>query len=191
MGGETGIDIVEDMEMFQLKAVRGAGSVSALTEGADTQVADELEDGGVDSDDELKADVHDDIEMSDDEDGSAYLDTIDAELEAAYAHYSAIRQRNSAEDDDDLYRPIQPTGLVAPEGGGGSDGTKPAKRRTEQSSKEAIAALPNNELIAALPGAQANSAAALWFQQPLFTAVDVDDESEEEEDAGGSGGGLL
>lgn len=154
MGGETGVDIVDDMEMFRLKSIKGQGTVDQLTTGGATQAADDIGSGSEsDSDDENGSGS--DSDMDSDED-IAYTDSIDAEMEAAYAVYQAKKMSRTAEEEDDLYAPIA------------------------VSHQKSGPAATKNELIASLPEEKASSAAALWFQQPLFSSVGADSDEDEE-----------
>eukprot|EP01050_Picozoa_sp_SAG11_P010500 SAG11_NODE_1054_length_6018_cov_2.481250_3_plen_149_part_00 len=87
------------------------------------------------------------------EDPYGYADVLDEELEAAYDHYRArVQKKESVEENDDLNAPVQ---------------VREAKKKTQES---------QNELIASIPEDSANDAAALWFQQPVFSTVNDSDE---------------
>eukprot|EP01052_Picozoa_sp_SAG31_P003639 SAG31_NODE_142_length_22669_cov_18.630040_14_plen_824_part_00 len=158
MGGQTGVDIVEDMDMFHLKKLGGIGAVGSLPAEEATKVANEIADGGAVSDSESDSDAESiDAEINDlerdQDDPNWYTDKIEAEMEAAYEMYRVRKAKQTAEEQDDLDAPV-------------------SRPRTKKSSAKA----EDNVLP---PSKNISSAAALWFEQPIFSSVADSEEDEE------------
>ena len=195
MGGETAVDLVDDMELFHLKNVRGSGAVDALVERqgqvrprsrSDTQAppvillacaeclpvvqsADTLGSEESDGDSEPSS-VESADEWSDaEDDGSGYeryTDTLDAELDAAFEQYSSLRAKESQSSQS------------------AADGEEDLYAPVKSSDAAVARPAAASELIGSVPEAHTTKAANLWFQQPMFADMAGDDDSDMEDDDG-------
>ena len=157
------LDVSEDFELFSLTKIKSAGALKRVGDGADPdELADDepAEGGG----------ASDDAESDEDMTGEAYLDRLDAELNAMYEDYQARTKRRA----------------VAEIAQAQEDGPKSKKQRR----REIAAAV---ETVEEDPEVTARRVAAQQFagmdEEDLEGEDDeMSDDDDEEEEEGGAGG---